>query len=153
MPFRKFSDEHFFKLKLEGYSKAEAIASALLYMEYRIVYNSKKTHLQEARLRRCLAMLHAELLKSKFLAGSEAEINWMVGRAAWSNGWKSVECIIDGLDLRAGGSGSMPYQLKASLLGVLKNYLEVDCGIPVTRIIRKADGELNEEIESEDSSD
>lgn len=141
MSFKKYTDEQFFRIKLEGYSKVEVITSALLYMEFRIKYNSKKTSLIERRCQRCLILLFEHLQDNGFFVEFDdlGELCHHIEAVLQSNGWESVECIIDSLDLRVGGSGLMPYQHKASLLRVLKEFLEVKWCLPVTQIVRESD--------------
>lgn len=142
MIIRQLSDEDFFKLKLRQYSKAEVIASALLYMEYRVKYNSKRKGSQVRRCKQCLKGLH-EVVKKSPLFGEEFDdlgaFCFYAERAMRENGWFSMECILDGLDLRVGKSGSMPHQTKASLVGVVRSFLEEKWGLPLTKIVRQGD--------------
>ena len=130
----------FFEKKLKLFSKVEAIASALLYMEYRINYNSKRKDLRSARYTEVIQEVY-QSIDWEDIADTIPALAYRIAESMQINGWESFECIIDSMDLKAGKSGAIPFTLKASLANAMKTWLEEEIGIPVTKIIREAKGE------------
>lgn len=134
----KKSDSFFFRQKMRGFDRAEVYAAALLYMEYRIWYNSKFKKSRKEKVSVILELFHEHLEETVDLDGlSREEVNWQIAEAMRRRGWITLECIIDELDLKVGGTGHMPYTHRAVLISEMKKFLVYEKRIPVTEMVRE----------------
>jgi hypothetical protein len=143
MSFKKstvdeLAENELIKQKLRLFSRAEVLASALLYLEYRINYYEKVQNKRQKCIAAAFLLYKSAYWNSSFRQSFETldEFKFCSLRAAQLRGWKSLECVIDEMKLDSGFTGNMHFKRKAEIIDLFRQVLEEYWQLPVMRVYK-----------------
>lgn len=134
----KLEEDLLIKEVIETLSPGQLCGLALLYMDYRLNYNKKDKSNKDAKYKLCVFMLFEDVKQTKMgdafggLSDFAFEISKSCNR---ENGWESLDCFLDWMELESGPTGRMDFQRKAEILQLIKNALE-ERELGVSRIVK-----------------